>query len=196
MSAGLPGLGLGGLFFIFSALLSPFVELWRTLRGRSSGQRWRMVARQLAQALAMIVAIDLTIRAAYAGLGKPAPVAAGTVLPLVQIGFTTILLIAVIGAAKVAHLGLRARTAAVTVAARVWALSGLCFLVVGGVVTMEGLALLRPDAPARAGMRRPGVAPSRVQVRGAMQERGRQQDRPVSGHASGAGGYPDSQSAS
>jgi len=40
MTAGLPGFGLGGVFFIISALLAPFVELIMTARGRSSRARW------------------------------------------------------------------------------------------------------------------------------------------------------------
>ena len=43
MSAGLPGLGLGGLFFILSALLAPLLELGRPVRGRSS-RAWRRSA--------------------------------------------------------------------------------------------------------------------------------------------------------
>ncbi|MDX6603556.1 MAG: hypothetical protein QOF23_65, partial [Solirubrobacterales bacterium] len=75
MSAGLPGLGLGGLFFIFSALLAPFRALWLTLRGRSRPGDWAMVGRQFAQAVVMVAAIDLSLRLAYlaisaAGIGN------------------------------------------------------------------------------------------------------------------------------
>lgn len=113
MSAGLPGLGLGGLFFIFSALLAPFPELWRTLRGRSDLASWRAIGRQLAQALAMVAAIDLTLRLTYlvlsaAGLGDP-PADEATVLPLNLIGITTVLLVLVLCSAKLAELALRAR---------------------------------------------------------------------------------------
>lgn len=114
MSAGLPGLGLGGLFFIFSALLAPFPELWRTLRGRSDPGSWRAIGRQLAQALAMIAAIDLTLRLTYvvlsaAGIGEPPAADEATVLPLGLIGITTGLLVIVLCGAKLAELGLRAR---------------------------------------------------------------------------------------
>jgi Na+/melibiose symporter-like transporter len=97
MSAGLPGVGLGGLFFIFSALAAPFPELWRTARGRSSAAAWRAILRQLAQALTMIVAVDLMLRLAGAGLR------------LDLIGITTGILVAVICLAKAAELALRAR---------------------------------------------------------------------------------------
>jgi hypothetical protein len=113
MSAGLPGLGLGGLFFIFSALLAPFPELWRTLRGRSDRAAWREIGRQLAQALAMIAAIDLTLRLTYvvlsaAGIGNPPAADEAIALPLDLIGITTGLLVLVLCSAKLAELGLRA----------------------------------------------------------------------------------------
>jgi len=114
MSAGLPGLGLGGLFFIFSALLAPFPELWRTLRGRSDLASWRAIGRQLAQALTMVAAIDLTLRLTYvvlsaAGVGDPPAADEATVLPLNLIGITSGLLVLVLCSAKLAELALRVR---------------------------------------------------------------------------------------
>jgi hypothetical protein len=116
MSAGLPGLGLGGLLFIFSALLAPFRQLWRALKGRSRPGDWPMVGRQFAQAVLMVAAIDLTLRLAYvglsaAGLGDLPAANAGTVLPLTLIGITTALLAATLVAAKLAELALRLRKA-------------------------------------------------------------------------------------
>ncbi|HEX5762619.1 MAG TPA: hypothetical protein VFY04_05815 [Solirubrobacterales bacterium] len=113
MSAGLPGLGLGGLFFIFSALLAPFPELWRTLRGRSDLASWRAIGRQLVQALVMVAAIDLTLRLTYVvlsalGAGDPPAADEATVLPLNLIGITTGLLVLVLCSAKLAELALRA----------------------------------------------------------------------------------------
>ena len=55
MSAGLPGVGLAGLFYLLCALLMPFLELGRTLAGRSSAQRWRVVAEQFLLAVALLV---------------------------------------------------------------------------------------------------------------------------------------------
>ncbi len=46
MNAGIPGIGLGGLFFVLSAFLMLFIEIVRTLQGRSSLKRWRLVGRQ------------------------------------------------------------------------------------------------------------------------------------------------------
>lgn len=56
MGPGIPGVGLGGLFFIISALLAPAFELVRTVRGRSSLARWRLVMRQAALAASIVLA--------------------------------------------------------------------------------------------------------------------------------------------
>jgi hypothetical protein len=109
LSAGLPGLGLGGLFFIVSALLAPFGQLWRMARGRSLPGEWRVVVRQFAQAATMVIAIDLTLRLVYlalAGIGDgdaPSAVSA-TALPLTLIGITSGLLAVVLGLAKLSEL--------------------------------------------------------------------------------------------
>lgn len=54
MTAGLPGTGIGGVFYLLSALLMPLVELVKTLRGQSSGRRWLLVIRQLALASGIV----------------------------------------------------------------------------------------------------------------------------------------------
>jgi hypothetical protein len=46
MTAGLPGVGIGGIFYLLCALFMPLTEIINTLRGRSSVKRWRMVAQQ------------------------------------------------------------------------------------------------------------------------------------------------------
>jgi hypothetical protein len=117
VSAGLPGIGLGGLFFILSALLGPFVELIRTIRGRSSVAAWRAVGRQFALAVAMIAAIELTLRSLYAladvtGLAEPLSDRSPTVLPLRPIGITLALLVCVLAAAKAMQLIATIRTRA------------------------------------------------------------------------------------
>lgn len=115
MSAGLPGLGLGGLFFILSALLAPFTEVVRTARGRSDPARRRQVARQFALALAMVVAIDLTLRGLLLAGAVVGAAPAGSpgliVLPLAPIGITTGLLLFVLATAKGAELLMRLRDA-------------------------------------------------------------------------------------
>jgi hypothetical protein len=57
MTAGLPGVGIGGLFYLLCALLMPFVELGRTMTGRSSAAAWRRVGGQFVMAVAMVAAI-------------------------------------------------------------------------------------------------------------------------------------------
>jgi hypothetical protein len=44
MTAGLPGVGIGGLFYLASALLMPFRATWNAMRGRES--RWALALRQ------------------------------------------------------------------------------------------------------------------------------------------------------
>lgn len=50
MTAGLPGTGIGGIFYLLSALLMPFYELVNTVRGKSSWARWALLLKQLAMA--------------------------------------------------------------------------------------------------------------------------------------------------
>jgi hypothetical protein len=92
VAAGLPGFGLGGLFFIISALIAPIAELRRTVRGRSSIAAWRIVARQFAQAVTMLAAVYVTLR-----VFKQEP---GSGLPLAAIGLTTAVLVTVLLGAK------------------------------------------------------------------------------------------------
>jgi hypothetical protein len=113
MSAGLPGLGLGGIFFILSALVAPLFEAARMASGRSSRERRRQVARQFLLAVAMLIAIDLTLRgvltAGYLLGAAPAPHLGLIALPLAPIGITTALLALVVAGAKCAELALRPR---------------------------------------------------------------------------------------
>lgn len=57
MNAGLPGTGIGGLFYVLLALLMPVRELYLTARGRSSRERWRRVLRQVAIALGIVASL-------------------------------------------------------------------------------------------------------------------------------------------
>lgn len=148
MSAGLPGLGLGGLFFIISALLAPLFELGRTLQGRSSRAAWRGVGRQFAQAAAMVVTVDLALRGLYLFLGATglaeAPAAdEATALPLVAIGITGGLMFAVVVLAKAADLALRARSAGLpSLPAALPRPSPLRTLATGGTAAVAFFALL------------------------------------------------------
>jgi hypothetical protein len=60
MSAGLPGAGIAGVFYLASALLMPAIELERTRRGRSSMAAWRLVVRQFLVSCAILVGIWTT----------------------------------------------------------------------------------------------------------------------------------------
>ena len=60
-NAGLPGTGLGGLFYVLLALWMPVAELRATLRGRSSPARWRAVGAQFALACGIIAAVAGTL---------------------------------------------------------------------------------------------------------------------------------------
>jgi hypothetical protein len=55
MSAGIPGIGIAALFYMISALLMVVLELYRTIRGRSSLARWRIVVRQATIAACIIL---------------------------------------------------------------------------------------------------------------------------------------------
>lgn len=57
-SAGLPGTGLGGFLYLALALSMPFRELYLTLRGRSSRDRWKVVARQFAIACGILAGVE------------------------------------------------------------------------------------------------------------------------------------------
>ncbi|MDX6590653.1 MAG: hypothetical protein QOI84_1927 [Solirubrobacterales bacterium] len=152
MSAGLPGLGLGGLFFIFSALLAPFRALWLTLRGRSRPGDWAMVGRQFAQAVVMVAAIDLSLRLAYlaisaAGIGNAPSAVSATVIPLTLIGITSALLLAVLAGAKFADLAVGLRNAALPRVPDVLPRpTPLRALAVSGAVGAAWLALLTAGA--------------------------------------------------
>ena len=108
MTAGVPGIGLGGLFHLVSALLGPLVELVRTVRGRSSRRRWLGVMRAFALAVAMLAAIDATFRAIF--LFVPARAGhSGLAIPIVPIAMTLSLLALLLAVAKGAQLAASAR---------------------------------------------------------------------------------------
>jgi len=59
MNAGLPGAGIGGVFYLVLALFMPFLELYKTIRGESNLQRWGIVVRQLIMAGAILAGMWL-----------------------------------------------------------------------------------------------------------------------------------------
>lgn len=60
MNVGLPGTGIGGLFYLLTALLMPVVEVIQTLRGKSSVDRWQLVIRQTVLAGGIIAGLFAT----------------------------------------------------------------------------------------------------------------------------------------
>lgn len=103
MTAGLPGFGLGGAFFIISALLAPFGELIRTARGRSSRARWASVGGQLLMAVAMISAVGalLGLIGLVSGAGLVQALSSFSLIPLTV---TTAILAFVLVSAKLVQL--------------------------------------------------------------------------------------------
>lgn len=108
MTAGIPGLGLAGLFLMLSALGGPLVELAHSARGRSSRARWLAVARQFALGVAMILSIDATLL--VVGIFVELPLLRTiTFLSLAPIAISTCVLLLLLGAAKGLHLVADAR---------------------------------------------------------------------------------------
>ncbi len=59
MITGLPGTGIGGLFYLLLGLWMPFQEALDRFRGRSNPFRRRVVARQIVMAVGIIVGMGL-----------------------------------------------------------------------------------------------------------------------------------------
>ena len=57
MFAGLPGIGVGTLFYVLIAFWMPFRELPRVISGRSSVAQWKLIARQLFYATGIVVTV-------------------------------------------------------------------------------------------------------------------------------------------
>ncbi len=83
MNAGLPGTGIGGIFYLASALAMPLREAYRRVRGRSpGGGNWRVVAAQLAIAGGILGAMWVTGWLLGLALAAARPITAlGTSLP-------------------------------------------------------------------------------------------------------------------
>ena len=60
MTVGLPGAGIGGLFYLAGALLMPVRSLALTLTGRGHEARWRLAFRQSGMAVGILAALWLT----------------------------------------------------------------------------------------------------------------------------------------
>ena len=60
MTVGLPGVGIGGIFYLVSALLMPVRELGRAMRRDPGARHWGLVSRQTSIALGILAALWLT----------------------------------------------------------------------------------------------------------------------------------------
>ncbi len=81
MTVGLPGTGIGGIFYLASALAMPLREAYRRIRGRAAGN-WRVVVAQLAIAGGILGAMWLTGRLLGLALAAARPITRlGTSLP-------------------------------------------------------------------------------------------------------------------
>jgi hypothetical protein len=123
MSAGLPGFGLSGLFFLACALLALPREALRFARGTSTRASRRQAVRQTALALLIIAVVDLTFRFVFVGEpdGVPPAPAGGLeegvgpdggvdlfVLPIAPLALTAALLVGVLLFTKALELVLTA----------------------------------------------------------------------------------------
>jgi hypothetical protein len=60
MIAGLPGTGVGGVFYLMSVFLMPVREMGRVVRGRSSLRRWRVIFGQMGIASGVLAGFWIT----------------------------------------------------------------------------------------------------------------------------------------
>ncbi|TMG77895.1 MAG: hypothetical protein E6H75_05300 [Betaproteobacteria bacterium] len=116
MNPGLPGAGIGGLFYVLSALWMPICELLRLRRGQAPG-RWPLVAKQFGIAVGIIAAMSGVFWAldTVLILQQVAAHAAGQMhamwsLRVSALAVTSGVLATVLGAVHVVRLCLRLRT--------------------------------------------------------------------------------------
>ena len=57
MFAGLPGIGVGTLFYVLMAVWMPFREMPRVFAGKSSVAQWQLIARQLCYAAGIVATV-------------------------------------------------------------------------------------------------------------------------------------------
>ncbi|MEI7999204.1 MAG: hypothetical protein WCH62_06845 [Candidatus Omnitrophota bacterium] len=60
MVAGIPGTGIGGIFYLISALCMPLREITKVARGKSSIRRWKFIMMQLGLASGVICGFWIT----------------------------------------------------------------------------------------------------------------------------------------
>ena len=95
MAGGLPGVGLGGLFFVAAALLMPLVEIVRTVRGNGSRDRWPWILRNFLIALAIVGVVwgtYLAIDAVFSSPSGTSTAAAPSASPVGTFSLTTLVI--------------------------------------------------------------------------------------------------------
>jgi hypothetical protein len=107
MTAGLPGTGIGGFFYLLSALLMPVNECVCLVMGRSKPARWRKVSRQSLCSVGILAGIWCTawilthILHSVRQLSASAPSEVPQLLRIAAVTFGLATLLAVILAAEV-----------------------------------------------------------------------------------------------
>ena len=116
MNPGLPGAGIGGLFYILSALWMTICELWRRRQGNVPG-RWPLVARQFGIAVGIIVAmsgafwaLDTVLMLQLVAAHAAGQMHAMWILRVSALAVTSGVLATVLGTVHVVRLCLRLRT--------------------------------------------------------------------------------------
>ncbi len=115
MNPGVPGTGIGGLFYILSALWMPICEVWRRQQG-DAPRPWPLVARQFAIAVGVVAAMTGVFWALDTFmLDQVAARAAGKVHVISSLRVSALLvtsgvLVTVLGAVHLVRLCLRVRT--------------------------------------------------------------------------------------
>ena len=112
MTAGIPGAGIGGLFYLASTILLPVRSAWRRVRGRPDDVSWRQQAHSLflvvgiaaalwatGLVLAFVVPDEALSRVPATGLHS----SVRTVLPVATFGIAVGTLVMVLAAVEVGH---------------------------------------------------------------------------------------------
>ena len=70
MFAGLPGIGVGTLFYVLMAFWMPVRELPRVFQGTSSLENWKLIVRQIFYAVGIIITVMFAERVMLSVLGE------------------------------------------------------------------------------------------------------------------------------
>ncbi len=60
MVAGIPGTGIGGIFYLMSAFCMPLREMTKLVRGKSNLMRWKFIVMQLGLASGIVMGFWIT----------------------------------------------------------------------------------------------------------------------------------------